>query len=106
MESRRVLLRASAMGPFYCTSDQGIYLDTSFFDELQNRFGAKGDFAQNYVIAHEFRHHIQNLLGTSSQVQQQKARSSRAQEIGRAHVWTPVTNAQLVCRLLLEKKKK
>src|SRR3546814_20131768 len=67
------------MGPFYCPSDQGIYLDTSFFDELQNRFGAKGDFAQNYVIAHEFGHHIQNLLGTSSQVQQQMARSSRAQ---------------------------
>ena len=69
----------SAMGPFYCPTDQGIYLDTSFFDELANRFGAKGDFAQDYVIAHEFGHHIQNLLGTSSQVQQQMARSSRTQ---------------------------
>jgi len=60
----------SAMGPFYCPTDQGIYLDTSFFGELANRFGAKGDFAQDYVIAHEFGHHIQNLLGTSDKVQQ------------------------------------
>jgi predicted metalloprotease len=59
----------SAMGPFYCPTDQGIYLDTSFFDELSRRFGAPGDFAQYYVIAHEFGHHIQNLLGTSEQVQ-------------------------------------
>ncbi|CAN5469461.1 hypothetical protein BH10PSE14_BH10PSE14_27370 [soil metagenome] len=58
----------SAMGPFYCPQDRGIYLDTSFFDELANRFGAKGDFAQDYVIAHEFGHHIQNLLGTSDKV--------------------------------------
>jgi len=60
----------SAMGPFYCPQDQGIYLDTSFFAELSNRFGAKGDFAQDYVIAHEFGHHIQNLLGISDKVAQ------------------------------------
>jgi uncharacterized protein len=60
----------SAMGPFYCPTDRGIYLDTAFFGELQTRFGASGDFAQDYVIAHEFGHHIQNLLGTSDQVQQ------------------------------------
>ncbi|VVT19189.1 conserved hypothetical protein [Sphingomonas sp. EC-HK361] len=69
----------SAMGPFYCPTDQGIYLDTSFFNELANRFGAKGDFAQDYVIAHEFGHHIQNLLGTSDQVQRAQARASEAE---------------------------
>ncbi len=69
----------SAMGPFYCPNDQGIYLDTTFFDELANRFGAKGDFAQDYVIAHEFGHHIQKLLGTSDQVQQQMAQASRTE---------------------------
>jgi len=66
----------AAMGPFYCPTDQGIYLDTSFFNELANRFGAKGDFAQDYVIAHEFGHHIQNLLGTSEQVQRVQRSSS------------------------------
>ncbi|MES2056851.1 MAG: neutral zinc metallopeptidase [Pseudomonadota bacterium] len=69
----------SAMGPFYCPSDQGIYLDTSFFAELADRFGAKGDFAQDYVIAHEFGHHIQNLLGTSDKVQSAMQRSSRTE---------------------------
>jgi len=69
----------SAMGPFYCPQDQGIYLDTSFFNELQTRFGANGDFAQDYVIAHEFGHHIQNLLGTSDQVQQAQRRGSETE---------------------------
>ncbi len=69
----------AAMGPFYCPSDQSIYLDTSFFDELANKYGAKGDFAQDYVIAHEFGHHIQELLGTSDQVQREMRQSSPAQ---------------------------
>ena len=69
----------SAMGPFYCPSDQTIYLDPSFFDELQQKYGASGDFAQDYVIAHEFGHHIQQLLGTSDKVQQEMQQSSPTQ---------------------------
>lgn len=69
----------SAAGPFYCPPDQGVYLDTSFFDELSNRFGAKGDAAQAYVIAHEVGHHIQTLLGTSERVQQAQARAGRTE---------------------------
>lgn len=69
----------AAMGPFYCPSDQGIYLDTSFFQELQDRFHAAGDFAQDYVIAHEFGHHIQTLLGTSDKVRQMQAQANDTQ---------------------------
>lgn len=69
----------SAMGPFYCPSDQGIYLDSTFFDELANRFGAAGDFAEAYVIAHEVGHHIQNLTGQMDQVRQLQARASRTE---------------------------
>jgi predicted metalloprotease len=69
----------SAMGPFYCPTDQGIYLDTSFFSELANRFGAQGDFAQDYVIAHEFGHHIQKLLGTNEQVQRAQRSGSETE---------------------------
>ena len=68
-----------AMGPFYCPNDQTIYLDTSFFDELQQKYGASGDFAQDYVIAHEFGHHIQQLLGTSEKVQREMQQSRPAQ---------------------------
>jgi len=59
----------SAMGPFYCPADHKIYLDLAFFDELAQRFGAPGDFAQAYVIAHEAGHHVQTLLGVSEKVQ-------------------------------------
>ncbi|HSI44561.1 MAG TPA: neutral zinc metallopeptidase [Methylophilus sp.] len=60
----------AAMGPFYCPADQKVYIDLSFYKELQERFKAPGDFAQAYVIAHEVGHHVQNLLGTSQKVQQ------------------------------------
>ncbi|MFO1406512.1 MAG: neutral zinc metallopeptidase [Steroidobacteraceae bacterium] len=65
----------AAMGPFYCPADQKVYVDLSFFDELSTRFGAPGDFAQAYVIAHEVGHHVQNLLGTSGQVQAARERA-------------------------------
>ncbi|MCK6410180.1 MAG: neutral zinc metallopeptidase [Thauera sp.] len=64
------------MGPFYCPADSKVYLDLAFFDELHHRFGAPGDFAQAYVIAHEIGHHVQNLLGLSDKVQQARQRVS------------------------------
>ncbi|HMT44428.1 MAG TPA: neutral zinc metallopeptidase [Chakrabartia sp.] len=69
----------SAMGPFYCPADQGIYLDTSFYDELSRKFGAAGDFAQAYVIAHEVGHHLQYLTGRANQVRQAQERASKVQ---------------------------
>ncbi|MEM8919105.1 MAG: neutral zinc metallopeptidase [Pseudomonadota bacterium] len=69
----------SAAGPFYCPADEGIYLDTSFFQEMSTRLGAKGDFAQAYVIAHEVGHHIQKLTGVADQVRSAQSRSSRAE---------------------------
>ena len=67
------------MGPFYCPVDRTVYIDLSFFQELNQRFGAPGDFAQAYVIAHEVGHHVQNLLGVSGQVQQMRQRAGEAQ---------------------------
>ena len=69
-------LASSAVGPFYCPGDSHVYLDQSFFQELKSRFGAPGDFARGYVIAHEVGHHVQNLLGIAQQVEQQRARLS------------------------------
>jgi hypothetical protein len=63
-------LGTAQTGPFYCPLDRRVYLDASFFQELERRFGAPGDFAQAYVIAHEFGHHVQTILGISGQVQQ------------------------------------
>jgi predicted metalloprotease len=69
----------AAMGPFYCPPDQRVYLDTSFFQELERRFNAPGDFASAYVIAHEVGHHVQNLMGIMERVQQERQRVSRTQ---------------------------
>jgi predicted metalloprotease len=71
----------SAVGPFYCPADHLVYLDLGFFQDLQTKFGAPGDFAQAYVIAHEFGHHVQSLLGIEPQVrEQQQAHPDKANE--------------------------
>ena len=71
-------IAGAAVGPFYCPPDSQVYLDLSFFRELDRRFGAPGDFAQAYVIAHEVGHHVQNLLGVSEKVHAQRSRMSQA----------------------------
>jgi hypothetical protein len=69
----------AAMGPFYCPGDHKLYLDMSFFNELAQRHGAPGDFAQAYVVAHEIGHHVQTLLGVSEQVQAARQRAGEAE---------------------------
>lgn len=85
---------SSAVGPFYCPADSEVYVDLGFFDELQTRFGAQGDFAQAYVIAHEFGHHIQNVLGISEEVRRQE-RSAGSQ--ADANRWTVRLELQADC---------
>lgn len=69
---------SSAAGPFYCPGDQRLYIDLDFFEELDRRFGAPGDFAQAYVVAHEVGHHVQNLLGILGRTSQMRQRMSPA----------------------------
>jgi len=67
----------AAMGPFYCPADKQVYIDLGFYQDLRNKMGAPGDFAQAYVIAHEVGHHVQNLLGISDQVHEMRSRISQ-----------------------------
>src|SRR5919109_2255962 len=79
-------------GPFYCPVDAKMYLDLGFFRELRNRFGAPGDFAQAYVVAHEVGHHVQNLLGTSDQV-----RRAQQEDPGNANEYSIALELQADC---------
>lgn len=72
-------MASAASGPFYCPADRKVYLDTSFFSELSARFGAPGDFAAAYVIAHEVGHHVQTLAGVADQVRRAQARADEAE---------------------------
>jgi len=69
----------SAMGPFYCPRDNKVYIDLSFYQDMKNKLGAPGDFAQAYVIAHEVGHHVQNVLGIADKVMAQRTRVSEAE---------------------------
>lgn len=70
---------SSAVGPFYCPADHKVYIDLTFYKDLKDRFGAAGDFAQAYVIAHEVGHHVQNLLGISEKVQRARGQLSQVE---------------------------
>lgn len=69
----------SVMGPFYCPADQTVYIDLSFYDEMKNKLGADGDFAQGYVVAHEVGHHVQKLLGIEPKVREMQQGASQTQ---------------------------
>ncbi|MDP2731849.1 MAG: neutral zinc metallopeptidase, partial [Hoeflea sp.] len=71
---------SSASGPFYCPGDQKLYIDLEFFDELAQRFGASGDFAQAYVLAHEVGHHVQNLIGVLPEFNRMRQAMSQAEQ--------------------------
>ncbi len=98
----------AAAGPFYCPEDRKVYIDLGFYNDLKNRFGAPGDFAQAYVLAHEIGHHVQRLLGLTDQVRGQQSRPDRANALSvrlelqadcLAGVWAHSTNER---RLLEE----
>ena len=74
-------LASTAVGPFYCPGDRRVFLDTSFFDDLSRRFGAPGDFARAYVIAHEVGHHVQNLTGIMARYDQQVQSDPRGRNV-------------------------
>jgi len=84
----------SAVGPFYCPADSEVYIDLDFFRELRTRFGAPGDFAQAYVVAHEMGHHVQNLLGIGDEVRQQEQSAGSQEEANR---WSVRLELQADC---------
>lgn len=83
----------SATGPFYCPNDQKVYIDLSFYDQLRRQFGAPGDFAQAYVIAHEIGHHVQNLTGVLPEFNQARARLSKEEQ----NAWSVRVELQADC---------
>ncbi len=98
---------SAATGPFYCPTDEKVYIDLSFFEDMKNRFGAGGDFAMAYVIAHEVGHHVQNLLGITRKVDAMRAQGSSETEMNKlsvrlelqadflAGVWAHYTDRQI-----------
>lgn len=83
----------AAVGPFYCPGDNKAYIDLSFYEDLEKKLGAPGDFAQAYVIAHEIGHHVQNLLGASTLVHQKQRSSSKAE----GNRWSVALELQADC---------